>query len=180
MRKLALAALLAASPAAAQNAADYWLRAYQPPTFSEIWRLTLSVKDFKKSLGKALDILGKKGESMLPLENMAGSEKNGFQQLSYKLPADAAPKAFAALQKLGDVEGLQKNPGIDPAVREEVRTKLQLLKDERTKTEAALRDSPSIRGAVDEIVAHLEAFQKTDEAARKRILFNIQLQQKKP
>ncbi len=178
MRAFFLILALASSAFAQAPAADFWLRMYQPPAFFEIWRLTLSVKDFDKALKKALEILDKKGESMVPLANMAGSEKAGFQQLSYRVPADSAPKVFSALQKLGETEDLQKNPGIDPKLRDEVGEKLTRLRFERDSHEIALRDSPAIRGAVDEIVSHLEAFQKTDAEAKGRILLNVQIQQK--
>lgn len=174
---LAVALFLCAgvSPRAQAPASEYWLRVCPKPEAGEIWRLSISVRDFRKGLDKAVELLNGRGQSVLPMQNMAGSEKSGFQQLSYRLPADAAPKVLAALQKLGDVEDLQKNPAVHPGVREEVQEKLARLRGERAK----LGDLPVTRAAVDEIVAHLESVEKADREARMRVLLNLQIQAKK-
>lgn len=179
---LAVAGLAVASSAQAPSTptpvAEYWLRVYPMPAYGEIWRLTLSVADFKKALPKAIEILNKRGDSVLPLENMAGSEKGGFQQLSYRFPAEAAPKALAALQKLGDVEELQKNPGVSPAVQGEVREKLAKLKSERDANAKALANIPTIGAAVAEIISHLETVERANTDAAGRVLLNVQLRQR--
>lgn len=169
---------LAQAPIAPTPAAEYWLRLYPTPAYGEIWRLTIEVADFEKGLEKAIAVLDKRGESVLPLENMAGSGKAGFQQLSYRLAADAAPKAFAALQKLGEVQELQKNPGVIPAVREEVRDKLAKLKADRDSNAAALAGMPAVGAAVAEIIAHLETVDKANAEAEGRVLLNLQIRRR--
>ncbi|MBI4346513.1 MAG: hypothetical protein HY553_06640 [Elusimicrobia bacterium] len=167
----------AGGPAFAQTPphSEYWLRVYPKPEVGEIWRLSITVKDFQRGLDRAVELLNKRGQSVLPLQNMAGSEKGGFQQLSYRLPADAAPKVLAALQKLGEVEDVQKRPAVQPGVREEVQEKLAKLRGERER----LGELPATRSAVAEIVAHLESVEKAEDAAKARVLLNLQLQAKK-
>lgn len=173
------AALLAAQTQFSTTpVASYWMRVYPIGAFGEIWRLGLQVKDLKKTLPKVTAALEKGGATpSQPLENMAGSEKHGFQQLSYVVPAGSAAKLLASLQKLGELEELQKNPGIHPGVMEEVPAKLARLKAEAGPKAEKLAQTPAVREAIGEILAHLEAVDEATRAASSRVLLNIQLRQ---
>jgi hypothetical protein len=163
----------------AQPVASYWLRLYPLPAYGSIWRMSLAVSDFNKSLPKITAALEKKGgEPVAPLANMAGSRKGKFQQLSYRLPAATAEAALAAVQKLGEVEELQKNPGFDPAVHAEVEQKLDQLKTESASNADALAKMPSILAAASEIRAHLEQVRAADIAAAGRVLLNLQVRER--
>lgn len=173
------AALLAAQTQFSTTpVASYWMRVYPIAAFGEIWRLGLQVKDLKKTLPKVTAALEKGGATPAqPLENMAGSETYGFQQLSYIVPAGAAAKALASLQKLGELEELQKNPGMHPGIMEEVPAKLARLRTEAGPKAEKLQ-TPAVKEAIGEILAHLEAVDEATRAASARVLLNIQLRQK--
>ena len=175
-----LAVRLAAQPAALGTpVASYWMRLYPLPAYGSIWRLSLVVADFKKTLPKITAALAKKGgEPLVPLSNMAGSEKNKFQQLSYRLPAATAEAALAAVQKLGEVEELQKNPGFDPATHAEVEGNLSQLRGEAGSGAESLAKMPSIQAAVSDIIAHLERVRSADIAAAGRVLLNLQVRER--
>lgn len=154
------------------------MRVYPIAAYGEIWRVGIQVKDFKAALPKALAALEKAGAiPAQPVEHMAGSETLGFQQLSYVVPAASAAKALGALQKLGELEELQKNPGIHPGILEEVPQKLAKLKAEAGAKSEKLAGLPAVQSAVAEILAHLEAVDEATRAASSRFLLNIQLKQ---
>ena len=158
--------------------AEYWLRMYPTPVYSEIWRLGLQVPSLKKALPKALALLEKQGAvPVVPVANMAASKKSQYQQLSYRLPAKTAAKTLKALQALGEVQILNKNPALNPAVDGEVNDKLAKLKAEQAAHAEALAKMPSVGAAVTEIVSHLEAVSKADREAAERILLNLDLQE---
>ena len=173
--------LAAQQPAESTPVAGYWLRLYPLPAYGSIWRMTLVVPDFQKGLPKVQSALEKRGgQPAAPLENMAGSAKAKFQQLVYRLPAASAEAALGAVQKLGQVEELQKNPGINPAVREEVAEKLSKLKAETASHAEALRGMPAVAAAAGEIVDHLEKVQKAEREAEGRVLLNLQVRERAP
>ena len=166
-------------PAPVTPVASYWMRLYPLPAYGSIWRMNLAVKDFNKALPRITEALQKKGgEPVVPLSNMAGSEKNKFQQLSYRLPAATAEAALSAVQKLGEVEELQKNPGFDPATHAEVESKLSQLRQESSSNADALAKMPALGAAASELIAHLEQVRGADIAAAGRVLLNLQVRER--
>lgn len=180
-----LAGLAALAPAHAQGetvssspVAKYWLRMYPVEAYAEFWHFGLKVKDLAKALPKVLSTLKKNGaEALVPIGNEVSSKMHGYQQLSFRVPDDAAARTVKTLGDLGDVEGLVKTPGGDPAVAQEAAEKLDKLKDEQRANKDALGKMPTTTALEAEVVDHLELVLKAHREAQGRVLLNIELQE---
>lgn len=158
-----------------------WLRTYPVEPYSAYWHLSLTVRNFDKALRKAIEALKNgKAEPLVPIEQEVGSKKNGYQQLSYRVPVDRIDKVVKSLQKLGTGEPTVRAAMIDPAVFDEAKERLSKLDVEAADNKDALAKMPATGAAVTEIRQNLANAVRVHEQAKTRILINIELRQSPP
>jgi len=164
--------------------AKYWLRMYPFDSYSQIWHIALKVHSVKDSVPKALAALQKLGgEATVPLANMASSSgrvRTAYQQLAFRVPAAKGDAAVKGLEKLGDEQALDKNPGFNAAIIQEAKEKLDKLTSEREANKDALAKMPSVGAMTDEVMEHLSAVVRAHQEAEGRILLNIELVEAPP
>lgn len=158
--------------------AKYWLKRYPLRRYGAFWHLSLEVKDFDRAVGKTLKIMRKyKGKSPLPLDNMAGSDKGKYQQLSFRLSRKKGRKALAKLRKLGRVKHENQRENLAPEISGEVGSKLNRLREERRAGAPSLERLSSVAAAIDELIAHLEGVDVAYRASEDLILLNMVIQE---
>lgn len=166
-------ALPAAAQAPASEPGPYWLAPYPEVGFAAIWRVSLKVKDVTKAAEKAVKAVEKQGgQTLVPEPNQIVSKTSAYRQLSYRIPAAKAEKVLAAVKKLGEPEATVQNPMLDPGAAESVARKLKEL---RAEAGAKSLDGAPIHAALGrELIARLEAVEKSYREARERVLLNIE------
>lgn len=174
----ALPLLLTAAMAWGQDASGYWLKRYPLRDYGAFWHLDLGVQDVKKAREKALKLLAKRGAApAVPVENMASSDKFGYQQLSYVVPRKEGESVLEGLKKLGQVKRLERKESQEPDQSAEVETKLSRLKTEQEAGGEILKRLSAVNAVIEELTAHLA---KADEGYKKsggRILLNITMEE---
>ncbi|MFA5140171.1 MAG: hypothetical protein WC728_13145 [Elusimicrobiota bacterium] len=170
--------LLAAAMCWGQDAPAYWLKRYPLRDYGAFWHLELTVRDGKKAREKALKLLSKRGSApVVPVENMASSDKFVYQQLSYAVPRKEGEKVVEGLKKLGQVKRFSRKDALEPDAASEVQTKLSRLRFEKEAGGEILKRLTVVNAVIEELCSHLE---KVDDAYKKsseRILLNISMEE---
>lgn len=161
--------------------AAYWLKTYSLSPFKEHWTLSIDVRNFERDLPKILAELASVGAApSVPLENMAGSEKDKVQQLSYRLSLEAAKRGLKKLKKIGTVSAPVVRPEPDrpslPEVKEKITRLIAAKKDRSTE----LGRVPDVSALVDELLEHLLLVEHIQEDRSSEVLLNMTVRQSLP
>lgn len=170
---LAVSASAATAPAplAAPRPRPYWLKAYAPAPYQEIWRTELKVKKLDDALPKVVAAVEKSGGRLTqPLSNFIGSISE--KQMSLIVPQSRAADLLKALRKIGKAEKPVVRPGGEPIPLSEVREKLERLTKEKADKKDALAQAPAASDAVDEMIEYLTGVESAARAER-GVLWNI-------
>lgn len=166
------------APPPAATPAPYWLRLYPPQPYSEYWHLKLRVADMEKASAAVQSALKRQGGKLAaPLSQMAYSREHKYQQMSFQVPARSAEKALRAIQGLGALEFLAKNPGFNGTLARERKEKLDGLQADMSAHRDELSRMPAVSALAGEMLAHLQQAETMQRQAADKVLFNVELQQ---
>lgn len=177
---LVLGACLFASGAGAQapspTTAPFWTKRHQSRGYAAFHSLALTVKDVPKARAEAEKALAASGGlSTVAAENRVGSDKVGYAQWSYAVPAAALEPLLKKLRKLGAATRDARQDNVLPEGTDEARLKRDRLAAERAAAKPLLDRFPATAAAAQEVLEHLDAVLKETEASKDRVLLNLSI-----
>jgi hypothetical protein len=179
---LALSALPAAAsapPSAAPSAAprqapQYWFKTYSTAPYKQFWTIELAVKDFRRDLPKvAAQVKEEGGVLSAPMEDFAGSDKGGVQQMSFSLSLRRAKGLLRRLRRIGDAPDPRVRAAGAPIPLNEVEAKIETIQKERREHARALAEAPAAAAAQEEILEHLLLVRDVARRAETQVLVNL-------
>ncbi len=157
-----------------------WIKTYSLSPYSEMWNVSVTVKNFPNDLPKVMKALESVGATLnIPTGQSVGSASDRSQQLSYKLSEKAAKEALNKLKKFDPKVAPRMTHNGELINTSEVGEKLGHLVDERNMHRAELQTMPSIAAMVDEMIEHLSMVKKVREAVETQVLLNMTVREKR-